>query len=116
MLGFWIACFPVCGTAFVVALQDMVPQDVRGVATSLVSLFATFIGFTLGSLLIALCTQYLYRDPTMVGYSITTVMLPSVIVGASLFAMAYLRLRETLTGSEEMRTIMGVAGDRDAAP
>ena len=108
MLGFWIACFPVCGTVVVVALQDMVPQDARGVATSFVSLFATFIGFSLGSLLIALCTEYLYRDPAMVGHSITTVMLPSVIVGALLFAVAYRRLREALPVSAELRTIMGL--------
>jgi MFS family permease len=106
ILAFWMMCFPLCGTAVVVALQDMVPNDMRGVTTSLVSVFGTFIGFSLGALLIALTTECLFRDPAMVGRSMTVVMLPSVVLGAGLFWTAYRNVRARLSESAELQAVM----------
>jgi hypothetical protein len=46
------------------------------------------IGATCGPLLIALATEYLYRDPTQVGWSILTVIIPVILLGAGLAALA----------------------------
>jgi MFS family permease len=47
-------------------------------AVSVIALF----GVGLGPTLVAVCTDYLYRDPQLIGWSIVTIMFPAATLGA----------------------------------
>ncbi|QNA82655.1 MFS transporter [Sphingomonas sp. So64.6b] len=56
-----------------VALYSITPNQFRGQVTACYLFAVTMIGMTLGSTLIALCTDYLFRDETAVGRSLALV-------------------------------------------
>lgn len=64
---------------------NTVPNQVRGIGVSLVSFCNMLIGLTLGTSMTAIFTDKVYRDPTMVGWSMTTVVLPAAALALVLF-------------------------------
>lgn len=56
-----------------VALYSITPNQFRGQVTACYLFAVTMIGMTMGSTLIALCTDYLFRDETAVGKSLALV-------------------------------------------
>lgn len=73
-----------------VALQQIVPANMRGQATALYLLFVNLIGLGLGPTAVALCTDYLFRDPQAVGWSMLIVCGVAQLLG-------YLLLRSSIT-------------------
>lgn len=55
------------------ALQQLAPANMRGQATALYLFFNNMIGLGLGPTLVALCTDYLFRDDHAVGWSMLIV-------------------------------------------
>lgn len=64
------------------ALQHIFPNQMRGVASSVVLLVVNFVGIGLGWLLPGLMNDRLFQDPLKVGYSIAT-----TVIAASLFGI-----------------------------
>jgi MFS family permease len=83
-----LSSFTIFSTTFLTTMQDITPNDMRGVGISISGLMNIIVGATCGPLLIALATEYLYRDPTLVGWSILTVILPVILLGAGLASLA----------------------------
>ncbi len=84
--GVAIALFAVCifnssiGSAVgITVLQNVVPNQMRGVGTALVSFCNVIMGLAVGTALPALLTDYLFRDPQKVGWSMSIVALTSGI-------------------------------------
>src|SRR3546814_19468556 len=80
-----IAVMPMVGTTMVSTITELVPGTMRGVAVSLFGMTNTLLGATMGPLLIAVATQEIYRDPDLIGASMTTVGLPVIAGGFLLY-------------------------------
>jgi MFS family permease len=89
--------FPIAGTVSIVAMQDLVPNEMRGKAQAVLTLFSSMLGATLGPTLTALATQYLYHDDMLVGYSLLTVLVPSMLISAVCFYTAAYNSRRHAT-------------------
>jgi MFS family permease len=67
------------------ALSEMMPNDMRGLSVSLLSLFGTMIGGVLGPLLVALCTEHVFGKDRMVGQSILIVAVPFLLISSACY-------------------------------
>ena len=89
-LGLWGLCSAFAGISGIAAVQDLVPNEYRGVGMALVAFCNTLLGLGFGPTLVALATDLLYRDPSSVGLSLTTTVVPAGFL-ASLFFFAAIR-------------------------
>jgi MFS family permease len=110
LIATMIGSFPMFSTALLTALQDMTPNEMRGVSVSITALTNTIVGATCGPLLIALATEHLYRDPALVGWSILTVTVPMTIVGSGLALMAFLGFRRAIRRGTGVGAVALAAG------
>jgi len=81
-LAMFFASFPLATSA--AALQMMAPNQMRAQVTALFFLSMNILGITGGASLVALCTDYVFRDELMVGYSMSAISASSAITGAAL--------------------------------
>lgn len=79
-LAMFCASFPMATSA--AALQVMAPNQMRAQVTALFFLFMNLFGTTLGALLVALCTDYVFRDESAVGYSMSIIACSAGFVAA----------------------------------
>lgn len=93
--GVWILMASVCETIGITTIQEVVPNQVRGVGASLVSFGNILVGMSLGTSLTAVLTDSVYRDPLAVGWSITTVAAPAGLLAALMFWLALKSLGRT---------------------
>lgn len=82
----------------IAAIQDVVPNRLRGLAVSIQAFLYTIIGLGLGPSLVALATDHLWRDPARVGWSIVTVAIPAVLVASLLLSRARRPYRDLVEG------------------
>ena len=83
-LAMYFASFPMATSA--AALQWMAPNQMRAQITAVFFLFMNLLGITGGATLVALCTDYVFRDDNAVGYSMSiTASAAGLIGGAILF-------------------------------
>ncbi|WP_085940057.1 MFS transporter [Azospirillum sp. B4] len=107
------AIFAVLGATTFATLQSIVPPTMRGSAIALSGLVNTIIGATLGPLLVATLTDHLFRNPAQVGYSIAIVVIPALLGGAALFALARRGMvRQRLAGGEAATMLLAAEGQR----
>jgi MFS family permease len=85
MFGWWLVLSAIGETIGITAIQDIVPNEMRGLGVALVSFCNMLLGLGLGTTATALCTDYLYRSPEAVGWSISTVAIPAGVLSALLF-------------------------------
>lgn len=62
-------------------IHDITPNRLRGQATALHFIFASLLGMGVAPTLIALVTDYVYRDPKALAASLLTVLIPVSILG-----------------------------------
>jgi predicted MFS family arabinose efflux permease len=91
----WLLVSSVTGTVAITALQELLPDDARGVATATISFCNTLVGLGLGPVLVAIATQYFFGTPLAVGKAITLVVFPAAALGAVLFLVAGRRAQNT---------------------
>jgi MFS family permease len=72
------------------ALQEMMPNQMRGVASALSLFILNLIGLGLGPTAVALVTDYVFHDDKMLRYSLAYVSIATLIVSV-LFGLAALR-------------------------
>ncbi|MEA1672723.1 MFS transporter [Nitrospirillum sp. BR 11163] len=84
----WMLGTTIIGIAGVAALQELLPNELRGVGMSLTSFFNMALGLGLGPSLVALVTEHVYGDAAAVGWAIVTVALPAAVAGLALFTRA----------------------------
>ena len=78
------------------SLQLMAPNQMRAQVTALFFLFLNLFGITGGSLLVALCTDYLFKDDVLVGYSMSLVGVVAAVLAALLLRWGYRYYAETV--------------------
>ena len=93
-LAFFFASFPVATSA--AGLQLMAPNRMRAQVTALFFLAMNMFGITGGSFLVALVTDYVFRDELQVGYSMAIMCSLSAIFGAVVLAWGLKYFRATV--------------------
>ena len=101
-----IMIFPMIGTTMITAVQEMVPNDMRGVSVSLFGVTNTLIGAIGGPLLIATLTDHVFGDPKSVGLSIAWVCAPALIASSLIFFVGWRALKTSLATDTSLSRIM----------
>jgi MFS family permease len=84
----WMLVSAIAGTVAITAIQELLPDDARGVATATISFCNTLVGLGLGPVLVAVATQYYFGAPTAVGKAITLIVLPAASFAVLFFYIA----------------------------
>jgi predicted MFS family arabinose efflux permease len=100
LFSLWVFASSIVGTVGIAVVQELLPNEMRGLGTALISFGNTILGLGLGPTLVALCTDYVYRSPSSVGLATTTVVLPVTVVTLLLFLRAMLALRPARLSAE----------------
>jgi uncharacterized membrane protein YeaQ/YmgE (transglycosylase-associated protein family) len=90
----FFASFPIATSA--AALQMMAPNQMRAQVTAFFFLFMNMLGITGGSMLVALCTDYVFKDDVAVGYSMSIIAALSGAIGALLLVYGLRHFRRTV--------------------
>ena len=90
----FFASFPMATSA--AALQWMAPNQMRAQVTALFFLFMNLLGITGGATLVALCTDYVFRDDAAVGFSMAIIAGAAGLVGAVLLLVGLKSYRTTV--------------------
>ncbi|MDQ2861282.1 MAG: MFS transporter, partial [Pseudomonadota bacterium] len=85
LLSWWNLFSSAGGTIGITALQEAVPNEVRGVGVSLIAFGNIFVGLGLGTMTTALITDRLFHDPLRVASSLSLVVGPAAAVATALF-------------------------------
>jgi MFS family permease len=106
LMAVMILVMPMFGAALLSATSDLAPPKARGIFVSLYAFAVTMIGGTIGPFLVALATEHLFKRPDAVGYSITVVVGPALLLSALLLHLAHKALRrEVALGGEMAQSI-----------
>jgi hypothetical protein len=89
--GCWILLSSAMGTIALATILDILPQASRGFGTSTVAFTNIIVGLGLGPTLVALVTDRIFRDSRDVGYAMSCIIAPSVLIAILLYAVAMLR-------------------------
>lgn len=84
-LTVWAFAGTIGETVGMIAVQALVPDHARGLASSLTAFCNTCFGLGLGPTLAALAAQHLYRDERAVHFAVATVLLPAAFIAGALF-------------------------------
>lgn len=93
-VALYFASFPLATSA--AALQIMAPNRMRAQVTALFFLSMNLLGITGGATLVALCTDYVFGDERLVGYSMSIIGAASALGGAALLGWGLGRYRRTV--------------------
>jgi MFS family permease len=76
-----------------IVLQEVAPGNMRAQAVAVFQILSNVVGMGFGPIVIAMVTEYVFRDEMMIGYAVASVSLICVVLGflASLSAVSYLR-------------------------
>ena len=83
-MAFYFASFPMATSA--AGLQLMAPNRMRAQVTALFFLFMNLFGITGGATLVALLTDYVFKDVNAVGYSMSIISTLAAILGGLILA------------------------------
>lgn len=78
------------------AIQDLVPNRMRGQASAVYLFIVNLIGLGIGPTAVALCTDYLFDDDAKVGLSLTLVMTAAQLLGCWLLVRGAAHYRRSL--------------------
>lgn len=92
-LAMFFASFPLATSA--AALQLMAPNQMRAQVTAFFFLFMNLFGIFGGTTLVAVCTDFLFGDDLMVGYSMSLVAVTGGISGALILAWGFKAFAQT---------------------
>lgn len=93
-LAMFFASFPLATSA--AALQWMAPNQMRAQVTALFFLFMNLLGITGGATLVALCTDYVFRDDAAVGFSMSIIASAAGIGGGIVLLWGLKHFRATV--------------------
>ncbi|MES2495846.1 MAG: MFS transporter [Pseudomonadota bacterium] len=93
LFALWIFMSSISGTIGITVLQNIVPNEMRGVGTALVSFCNVLMGLAVGTALTGMLTDHVFGDPRAVGQSMSIVALTASAVALYLLYLARSRLR-----------------------
>jgi hypothetical protein len=114
LIALTIMIAPMWGTTILSLIQEILPNNMRGLGISLLGLTNTLFGSATAPLLIAAATEHLYHDPKAVGWGISTVSLPALVVGSSLVLVALFALQRAITRATSLHAVLDHENDSPA--
>lgn len=84
-LGLWTFFSALGAISSVAALQSLVPHEHRGIGMGLVAFCNILLGLGLGPTLVAVVSDQIFADPVLIGYAISSVVLPVGTIAAVLY-------------------------------
>lgn len=81
------------GVSMLSVVAEIAPARMKGFATSLYAFFMTLVGASMGPLLVAFLTTYLFRSDDSIGWAIAIIGTASFILAAMLAALSAKNLR-----------------------
>jgi hypothetical protein len=78
------------------AIQEIMPNSLRGQASALYLFVINLIGLGLGPTEVALCTDYVYHDDHAVGLSMLTISVPALLLAMLLLSLSLKPYRGSL--------------------
>lgn len=100
--GCWVLLSSAMGTIAVVTILDILPQESRGFGTSTIAFNNILLGFSLGPTLVALVTDHVFHDSRAVGYAMSCIIAPSVLMAILLYAVAMVQASRFRAASESL--------------
>jgi MFS family permease len=98
----WIFVSSALGTIAIATILDILPQESRGFGTSTIAFNNIIVGLGLGPTLVALVTDRIFHDSQAVGYAMSCIIAPSVLMAILLYAVAMLRAGHLRTPSQSL--------------
>jgi len=98
--GCWIVVSSALGTIAIATILDLLPQESRGLGISTIAFNNIIIGLGLGPTLVALVTDRVFNDPQAVGYAMSSIIAPSVLIAILLYSVAMLRASQLQVASQ----------------
>ncbi|MGH8289379.1 MAG: MFS transporter [Steroidobacteraceae bacterium] len=98
----WIFLSSAIGTISIATILDLLPQEGRGFGTSTIAFTNIIVGLGLGPTLVALVTDRVFHDSQAVGYAMSCVIAPSVLIAVLLYALAMLRASQLRAPSQSL--------------
>ena len=89
VLTIWMMMSAVTATVAITALLELLPNEMRGIGTSMVSFCNTILGLGLGPTLVALATDHVFGAESAVGLAMTLVVLPAALIAILLYYRAF---------------------------
>jgi MFS family permease len=99
-LGLWVFASTVAAIGAIAILQDVVPNQFRGTAVSILTFCNTLMGLGCGPTLVALATDHVYGVPTAVGFAISTVVVPAGAIAIAAFALCRRQLAKNIVAAD----------------
>lgn len=96
LFALWIFMSSISGTVGITVLQNIVPNEMRGIGTALVSFCNVLIGLAVGTALTGVLTDHVFGDPKAVGHSMSIVAIGAGILALSLLGLARFRLQASV--------------------
>ncbi|MEW6401086.1 MAG: MFS transporter [Chloroflexota bacterium] len=87
-VGLWTLASSFGAIGGIAALQQAMPNEMRGIAMSFVAFCNTLLGLGLGPTIVASVTEFGFQRPDAVGLAITIVVVPAAILSLCLFLVA----------------------------
>ena len=81
----------------IVVVQDLLPSDLRGFGTGLLSFLIILLGFSIGPTAVAWITEGVLRNPSAIGWSIAVVVASASVIGAGAAVLMRARLKQGST-------------------
>lgn len=106
LIALTIMITPMWGTTIISLIQEILPNNMRGLGISMLGLTNTLFGSATAPLLIAAATEHVYHDPKQVGWAITTVSLPALAIGSTLVLIALFALRRATGRATPVQTVL----------
>lgn len=100
--GCWILLSSAMGTIAIATILDILPQASRGFGTATIAFNNIIVGLGLGPTLVALMTDKVFHDSQAVGYAMSCIIAPSVLMAILLYAVAMLRATHLRTPSQSL--------------
>jgi MFS family permease len=97
LVGVWILASTSGQTAGLTILQEVAPNEIRGLSVSISSLVNIGLGLALGAALPSVVAVYVLHDTQAVGLAMTLVALPAAIVSILLYRRAMMSIDEVVT-------------------
>jgi hypothetical protein len=98
----WVFLSSAMGTIAVVTILDILPQESRGFGTSTIAFNNIMIGMGLGPTLVALLTDNVFHTSQAVGYAMSCIIAPSVLMAILLYAVAMVRASQVSAPSQSL--------------
>jgi len=100
--GCWVFLSSAMGTIAIVTILDILPQESRGFGTSTIAFNNIMLGFSLGPTAVAFVTDHVFHDSLAVGYAMSCIIAPSVLMAILLYAVAMVRANRLRAPSQSL--------------